>query len=147
MISGINPGANSGRYLFCSGTVGGVIEAVLRGIPGIAFSCASLQDPQFERFAKHTAPIVQHVQSHPIPQGTLLNVNFPAPETLRKLGLSDVEGIRCTRHAKTCGESGSDCEHYWMERGYITIVPVYIGELTNWLYLHRAKPLFESILR
>jgi 5'-nucleotidase len=145
VVSGINPGANSGRFLFCSGTVGGAIEAVLRGIPSIAFSCENMHDPQFERFAKYSVPIIRHTSTHPIPPGTLLNVNFPAPKTLETLGLSDVAGIRCTRHARTCGKRASQCEHYWIERGYITVVPIYIGELTNWLYLHKAKTQFESL--
>ena len=42
IVSGINRGSNSGRTVFCSGTVGGVIEGALRKIPGIAFLACAL---------------------------------------------------------------------------------------------------------
>ena len=45
IVSGINPGSNAGSFVFASGTVGGVIEGVLHGVPGIALSSASMTDP------------------------------------------------------------------------------------------------------
>ena len=46
IVSGINCGSNSGRNILYSGTIGGVIEGALRGIPGIAFSSESHTDPK-----------------------------------------------------------------------------------------------------
>ena len=38
ILSGVNRGSNAGRTVLYSGTIGGVIEGALKGIPGIAFS-------------------------------------------------------------------------------------------------------------
>ena len=78
VVSGINRGTNSGRGVLYSGTVGGTIEAVLQGIPGIAFSCFDYDNPYYQNAESAIPKIVEYILQHPLPFGTLLNVNFPA---------------------------------------------------------------------
>jgi 5'-nucleotidase len=144
IVSGINPGSNAGSFVFASGTVGGVIEGVLHGVPGIAFSSASMTDPQFSRFSPYVASIVRFATiTHPLPEGTLLNVTFPYPHILDTLLQGQIAGIKFTRQGKSFshlpGEEDSDT--YWLQQGYITIVPVYVGELTHHGYLEKAREL------
>ena len=141
IVSGINPGTNAGPFVFYSGTVGGVIEGVLNGIPGIAFSSTSYTDPQFARFSPFIPTIIEYAtQTHPIPKGTLLNVNFPHSRTLDTLCEGKIAGIRFTRQGGSFAQTEEkDCDTYWINHGYITIVPVYVGDLTHGDYLQQAK--------
>lgn len=142
IVSGINPGSNAGSFVFSSGTVGGVIEGALNGIPGIAFSSASMTDPQFSRFSRYIAPIIRYAtETHPIPAGTLLNVTFPHAHTLDTHHGGSVAGIKFTRQGKAYVHSPNDADGdtYWVQQGYITIVPVYVAELTHRTYLERAQ--------
>jgi 5'-nucleotidase len=144
IISGINPGSNAGTVVFYSGTVGGVIAGVLEGIPGIAFSSASGTDPQFSRFSPYIASIVHYATiSHPIPEGTLLNVTFPYQKILDTYHQGEIAGIKFTRQGKSFSllPKEEDTDTYWLEHGYITIVPVYVGELTHGGYLQKAREI------
>ena len=83
IVSGINRGSNAGKTVLYSGTVGGVIEGTLRGIPGIALSCHDFENPDYGRTKRWISSLVAHLLEHPLPKGTLLNVNFPdTPEIL-----------------------------------------------------------------
>lgn len=78
VLSGINHGSNSGRNIFYSGTVGAVTEAVLSGIPAIAFS----QDQHISFFQEEHAPeilkaLACYALSLPFSHVIGLNVNFP----------------------------------------------------------------------
>ena len=76
VISGLNRGYNLGSDVFYSGTVAAAVEGALRGIPAVALSLAAPErnpDP-----ALHFAnSLVTAVLEHPLPDGTLLNVNVP----------------------------------------------------------------------
>ena len=145
IVSGINPGSNAGSFVFASGTVGGVIEGVLNGIPGIAFSSASMKNPQFSRFSPYIPSIVHYATvTHPLPEGTLLNVTFPSYRILDKRPNGMVAGYKFTRQGRsfTRRPDEIDTDVYWLDHGYITIVPVYVGELTHKTYLENTKDLF-----
>lgn len=77
ILSGINAGSNAGRNVLHSGTVGAVIEGVFRGIPGAALSCESGQTPHFAAVVPHVRAVLDYLLTHPLPNGMLLNVNFP----------------------------------------------------------------------
>jgi 5'-nucleotidase len=89
VVSGINHGANLGDDITYSGTVAAALEAIVLGLPGIAVSQQSLAlELDFvtgERFefgvaAAFTARLVAELESVPLPQGTLLNINVPGGE-------------------------------------------------------------------
>ncbi len=86
VVSGINHGTNIGDDITYSGTVAAAFEAILLGLPGIAVSQQStgleLDFRQTEAFdfnaaANFTARLVGDLESVPLPEKTLLNVNFP----------------------------------------------------------------------
>lgn len=80
VLSGINRGENSGRIAWYSGTVGAAREAVLIGIPAVAFSLQlDWKDPQpdFAAAARWAKPVVDAVRTHGLPEGIFLNVNIP----------------------------------------------------------------------
>jgi 5'-nucleotidase len=163
VISGINRGSNSGRTLLYSGTVAGVIEGVMRNIPGIAFSSQNYDNPQFEKFEKYIFPIVEYVLNHPMPKGCFLNVNFPSTEL--------VKGFKLTRQGMGIFKEDPDhrthpdgYSYYWMggkweehpehehsdvtalKQGYIAAAPIYIHELTHHEFMNEKKEHFERSL-
>lgn len=86
VLSGVNRGNNSGENVLYSGTVGGVMEAALQGLPAIALSqfygpaIAHLDDP-FEAAAEHGTATVRALLDHGLwdnaPYRLFYNVNFP----------------------------------------------------------------------
>lgn len=165
VLSGINRGTNAGRNVFYSGTIGGVIEGVINDIPGIAFSSHDFHYDNFPELEKYVALVVKHILNHPLPIGTFLNVNFPASE------LGPVKGFKLTRQGKQYwAENPSMREHpvenrtyywlgariaefeeheesdiTWLKRGYMTAVPVHVGELTDHNHLKLSKEAFEAL--
>lgn len=160
IVSGINRGSNHGRCLLYSGTVGGVIEGVFRGIPGIAFSLFDYDNPSYTAFLPYVASITQYVHRHPLPSGTLLNVNFPVinEENRYELKLTrqgrqywiedpshDQESLFMKNAKLSQGEDHLESDSYWLNKGYITASPVHVDELTDWRYLKAKKEEFEAI--
>lgn len=165
VVSGLNKGSNSGRNVLYSGTVGAAIESVLQDIPAIAFSCWDFINPDFLSAKKYVPSIVKHVIEHPLPNSTLLNVNFPE----RSLG--EIKGFKMTRQGKEYWvenpdkrthpsyEGGTyywlgsklketnedeDCDTMWLRRGYLTAVPVHVGDLTDQKHLDKSRAHFEG---
>ncbi len=163
VVSGMNRGANSGRTLLYSGTVAGVIEATMRNIPGIAFSCQDYDNPNYQNFEKYIFPLIRYVLDHPLPQGSFLNINFPAT--------SEVQGILMTRQGKSLYKEDPDhrthpdgFSYFWMggkweeheehelsdvaalNRGYVSASPIYVEELTHFEILQTRKEHFETLL-
>ncbi|MGV8993100.1 MAG: 5'/3'-nucleotidase SurE [Flavobacterium sp.] len=143
-VSGINHGSNSSINVIYSGTMSAAVEAGIEGIPAIGFS---LQDfgwnADFEPTKKFVKTIASQVLSKGLPDGVLLNVNFP------KLPEDQIKGIKVCRQAKASwkesfdkrqtphgrdyywltGEfvnedKGEDTDEWALEHGYISLVPV-----------------------
>ncbi len=162
IVSGINKGTNSGRNLLYSGTVGGVIEGAMRGIPGIAFSCESFTHPHYQAFESQTFPLVEYLLSHPLPQGSFLNVTFPSSHDFKHKGCRLArQGMSYYKEHPVKGVHPEGREYYWMggihedhaeheesdvqllKAGYITVVPVQVKELTDLSSLEARKKLFD----
>ncbi|MEX0620272.1 MAG: 5'/3'-nucleotidase SurE [Solirubrobacterales bacterium] len=86
IVSGINHGVNLGDDVTYSGTVAAALEGIVLGIPAIAVSQQSTEqemgyEPQrhydFDVAARFTARLIAELVDHPLPEGTLLNVNVP----------------------------------------------------------------------
>lgn len=166
VVSGVNRGTNSGRNILYSGTVGAAIEAVMHGIPGIAFSCYDFHSPNYQEAEESIPKVVEYVLKHPLAEGTLLNVNFPSKSHL------EVKGFKMTRQGKELWmenpdkrfhpmeghvyywlgskllqcEEELDCDISWLNQGYITAVPVYVGELTHHKHLDFHRKTFEATM-
>ncbi len=175
IISGINKGSNAGRNVLYSGTVGGVIEGVLRGFPGIAFSCCDIQHPEYHRLTPFIQPMVEYILDKPLPAGTLLNVNFPhTHEDSPWPKIQEIQGVKLAsqgrgywiedlksplairKHSQqekhidfgaqpALYEENTNTDMYWLERGYIAAVPIHVDELTDWRYFNKHQESFESI--
>ena len=87
IVSGINHGTNLGDDITYSGTVAAALEGVVLGIPAIAVSQQSAggeldfragHDYDFDHAAPFVARLVEELERVPMPDGTLLNINFPA---------------------------------------------------------------------
>lgn len=165
ILSGINHGSNSGRTVFYSGTVGGVIEGALRQIPGIAFSCEIESPHEIQLITPYLYPIVEHTLQHPLPTGTLLNVNFPLPT-------QPIQGIKFARQGLGFWNDNLDQRkhpsdgtiYYWLgdkwehyeeehdsdvallQKRYITAVPIRVQELTHHTHVDEHRAIFESSL-
>ena len=97
VISGINPGANTGVNLNYSGTVSAAREAALGGIHAIAVSMPGYHVKHFGVAARFAEKLALQIQDNGMPFGTFLNVNVPdLPE-------ADIAGIDVTRQAATRG--------------------------------------------
>lgn len=162
IVSGINRGSNLGRNVLYSGTVGGVIEGIFRNIPGIAFSCADFINPDYKKAVPFIAPLVKHILENPLPQGTLLNVNFP--ETKEILGVKlarQGRGFWIEDPDKRVHPEGHD--YYWLSgkwhehsedkesdvhlvsQGYAAAAPIHVSELTDLTHFHECKENFNKI--
>lgn len=163
ILSGINAGSNAGRNVLHSGTIGAVIEGVLRGIPGIALSCENGDNPNYHVAEKYVVNLVEYLIAHPLAPGCFLNVNFP------QAAQDKVKGFRLTRQGKgrwaedpilhletDHGPSywlggkpeelieEKDCDIALLREGYMTAVPIHVHELTDREELKSRQKNFES---
>ncbi|MCB1109643.1 MAG: 5'/3'-nucleotidase SurE [Chlamydiia bacterium] len=159
IVSGINHGSNAGRGIFSSGTAGCVIQGILQGVPGIAFSYTCCDTESFPHVKKYVTPIVQYVIDHPLPQGTFLNVNFPHEAIqgvkLARQGLSFwLESIEKKMHPEGhleihLGGLVNDPDEHpesdiaLLKKGFVTAVPIHIKELTDLTHFEKSKTHFE----
>lgn len=141
LLSGINHGSNAGNCIIYSGTMGAVLETCMLGIPSIGYSYLS-HSPEAD--FTHTRPYIQAITRNVIekglPQDICLNVNFPKGE------LKGTKIVRAARgfwseeyetyhdpHGKpfywltgkftNIEPDADDTDHYWLDRGYASIVP------------------------
>lgn len=159
-VSGINHGSNSSINIIYSGTMSAAVEAAIEGIPAIGFS---LQDfdwhANFEAVKPFVHKIASQVLEKHLPEGVLLNVNFP------KLPQEAIKGVKVCRQAKAqwvekfdrrrnpsgreyywlTGEfvnqdQGQDTDEWALDNGYVSVVPVHydmtahhaIGQINTW---------------
>lgn len=164
IVSGINDESNAGRNILYSGTVGGIIEGTLRGIPGVAFSCLEWKENAQSLAADYIPKIIDHLLMHPLPTGTLLNVNFPTTLT------HHIKGLKLARQGKSyylenlkedTDHNGDtvhwlggkyqkepepiDSEIHLLNEGYATAVPIHVEELTDFKDLEKRKQAFNEI--
>ncbi|MEN8837257.1 MAG: 5'/3'-nucleotidase SurE [Celeribacter marinus] len=104
VLSGVNRGNNAGENVMYSGTIGGAMEAALKGIKAIALSQffgpenASLDNP-FESAAAHGAGVIRQLLDHADwgnndDYALFYNVNFPP------LPADQTGGMIATRQGK-----------------------------------------------
>lgn len=128
VVSGINPNANLGHDITYSGTVTAAMEAVISGVPGIAFSLASPgtipEEIDFGPAADIARQVVRAVQSNGLQDALLLNVNIPY------LPASDFKGVCVTRQGLRVYRDRLDSRldprgrpYYWIGGDWPTGVP------------------------
>ncbi|MDP5000412.1 MAG: 5'/3'-nucleotidase SurE [Flavobacterium sp.] len=143
-VSGVNHGSNSSINVIYSGTMSAAVEAGIEGIPAIGFSLLDYSwDADFEPIKNYIKKIASEVLKNGLPEGVILNVNFP------KLAKEDIKGTKICRQAKAMWQEefdkrtnphgkdyywltgkfvnldkGTDTDEWALENGYISIVPV-----------------------
>jgi len=156
VVSGVNPYSNIGHDVTYSGTVTAAMEAVITGVPGIAFSLASQDNPTTNlpadyTSASHVARVVtEKAINDGLAQGVVLNVNIPY------LSVDAIKGYMITRQGMRVYRDALDKRldprgrpYYWiggdaptgvnedgtdvgaLARGYVSITPLQL-DLTNY---------------
>ena len=91
VVSGINPGPNTGRATLHSGTVGAALTGANFGVPGLAVSVGVGDEIHFDTAAAVAAAAVGWLAE--APGRTVLNINVP------NLPLDEVRGVRWAKLA------------------------------------------------
>ena len=91
IVSGINPGANTGRAVLHSGTVGAALAGANFGMSGIAISVVPGDPIMWETAASVAVAALALIDE--APPGTVLNINAP------NLALRDIKGVEAGRLA------------------------------------------------
>lgn len=121
VVSGINQGLNLGDDVLISGTVGAALQAYLRGLPTIAISVSTKNNPNLANAARLTRLLAQKIYIKALPSDVFLNINIP------DIPLAKIKGIKLTERAHQTHidtvEEGHDGrrEYYWLFRQQLTI--------------------------
>jgi len=91
VVSGINPGQNVGQDVTYSGTVSAAWEAVITGVPAIAVSLSSHEEPDYRYAAEFASRLASEVLAARFERPILLNLNVPS------LPANQITGIEITR--------------------------------------------------
>lgn len=95
VVSGINSGPNLGWDLTYSGTVSAAMEGAIMGVQSFAISVATYdREVDYSAAAVLAKRLACILQSHSLPENTLLNVNVPP------LPANEIKGIMITRQGK-----------------------------------------------
>jgi 5'-nucleotidase len=120
VLSGVNKGQNIAEDVTYSGTVAGAMEGTILGIPAVALSqCytpATRDNPSYAVAEKYGPNLIRRLLKTGMPEGVLVNVNFPAckPE--------EVVGVAITTQGKRDPEllrieqrfDGRHNPYYWI---------------------------------
>ena len=102
-VSGINHGSNSSINVIYSGTMSAAVEAGIEGIPAIGFSLLDYSwNADFEPYKSFVKNIALEVLEKGLPDGVVLNVNFP------KLPKEEIKGVKICRQAKAMWQEEFD---------------------------------------
>lgn len=115
LVSGINHGSNTAINIIYSGTVSAATEGTILGIPSIAVSLTTRNEPDFRFAAKFARKLAAFILRKGLPEATLLNVNIPPIQE------KEIAGVRVTRQGKTRWDDTFDVrrdpnnkEYYWL---------------------------------
>jgi len=155
VVSGINPQPNLGHDVTYSGTVTAAMEAVIWGIPGLAFSLASdkdhLGDLDYYPAARLARQITEMTIEHGLAPGLLLNVNFPYLPENAILGMRITrQGLRVYRDRLDRRVDPRGRDYFWISgdaptgipedgtgigalaEGYVSITPLQLDLTAYW---------------
>lgn len=166
VLSGVNAGQNVADDVTYSGTVAGAMEGTLLGVRSIALSQAYNWNEDgrllpWDVAEKLAPPLLKRLVGLSLPQGTLLNVNFP------NCAVDAVKGVMVTEQGQmTHGlsieerQDGRGFPYYWLKfgrrdfspeansdikaisNGYVSVTPLKL-DLTN----HAVQDQIAKALR
>ncbi len=122
-VSGINHGANSSINVIYSGTMSAAVEAGIEGIPAIGFSLLDYSwNAKFDHLKADIKKIALNVLERGLPDGVVLNVNFP------KIKTKEFKGIKICRQARANWVEEFDKrvnpqgkEYYWLTGEFVNL--------------------------
>jgi len=157
VVSGINRGGNLGMCALYSGTVSAATEAMIMGVPSIAVSLDTYENPDFKPAAKFIRKLIPQVLKKGLPEGVVLNINVPP------VAESEFAGVAITRQGKSRVIEEFDCRkdprgntYYWLAgemlfeeaddgadcvmvaKKYISVAPIHF-DLTHYPSLEKLK--------
>lgn len=166
--SGINHGGNLGDDATYSGTVAGALEATILGVPGLAFSLVARERFDFTYAARFAVTAVRKVLNEGLPEGTLLNINFPKGEIkgvlVTRQGMKHARPV-ITEHIDPRGKpyywigeeyfvsnSAGGTDYHAIERGFISVTPLKsdmtdhraLATIDSWNHLHSGEVLSQT---
>ena len=141
-VSGINHGSNAAINVVYSGTMSAAIEAGIESIPAIGFSLLDYSwNADFTPLEKHIKSIALKVLKEGLPDGIVLNVNFPKVKEFKDIKVCrQARANYIEKFDKRTNPQGK--EYYWLtgqienldkgkdtdlhalDSDYISIVPV-----------------------
>lgn len=155
VVSGVNPFSNIGHDVTYSGTVTAAMEAVIAGVPGIAFSLASEDKPahvptDYGPAGEIAKRVVQKFMEGGLMEGVVTNVNIPylSVESIKGFIVTR-QGLRVYRDALDRRVDPRGRPYYWiggeaptgvneegtdvgaLAAGYVSITPLQL-DLTNY---------------
>ncbi len=95
VVSGINLGGNLGTCAIYSGTVSAATEGSIMGIPSVALSLDTFENPDFGPAAQFARSLVPRVLEKGLPEGVSLNINIPP------VPREEIKGVAITRQGKS----------------------------------------------
>ena len=167
ILSGVNKGQNVAEDVTYSGTIAGAMEGTLLGIPSFAVSQAyptGNRDGINYSIAERFAPgLIRKVLELGMPEGTLMNLNFPS------LPAEEIRGVKITVQGRRDSEilrivprnDGRGHPYFWigfnaakqnpadgtdlqaMQGGYISLTPLRL-DLTDMPTVTRLAEAFDA---
>jgi 5'-nucleotidase len=157
-VSGINHGSNASINVIYSGTMSAAIEAGIEGVPSIGFSLLDYDwEANFEGLESYVKKIARNVLDNGLPDGIVLNVNFPKITDIPYKGMKIARQARANWNEKfdkrinpmgkeyywLTGEfenldRGDDTDEFVLAENYVSIVPVQF-DLTAHHFLQTLK--------
>ncbi len=162
VVSGVNHGANLGDDVIYSGTVAAAMEGRFLGLPAIAVSLVGRHGKHFDTAARVACDLVKRLQSNPLTDDVILNVNVP------DLPFDELAGVEVTRlgfrhrseplveeqdprgrtiywigPAGPGQDAGPGTDFEAVERGAVAVTPLKV-DLTRHESLTRLKEWLES---
>ena len=160
VVTGINPHANIGDDVTYSGTVTSAMEAIIGGVPGLAFSLETepnLSEHDYKPAAEIARQVAEKVIAEGLPKSVLLSTNIPY------LPLDEIKGFRITRQGERIyqdelvtrkdpfgrpyywiggehptGKMLSDTDFGAINEGYVSVTPLQL-DLTAYKEMDRLK--------
>lgn len=151
VLSGINLGSNLGNDIWHSGTVAAAKQAVLLGVPAIAFSLTTIEDQiNFDKQTQYITEIIQILISGEKPQ--LVNVNLPGEpqgilwthQSIRAYNGKVIQSqdplgrINYWFSAVPLSEPDENSDRWAVERGFVSLTPISLN-LTDETWLNQMK--------
>jgi len=163
VLSGINNGPNMGIDVYYSGTVGAAREALFHSVPSIAFSIDGYTDTkEFNSVIDFALKIINGVSENELPQGTLLNVNFPNKKKDQINGIKITSlGERVYQDQVIERETPFGSKYFWIggslptyrnrkgsdfsavEESFVSITPIHLDVTDSRLFSELNKWNFE----